>query len=199
MKVTVLFSKAFEKAIEVPSIELTAETYRDIVSAIINLLPSVKLENIFMICGDKLISRNELDFKIKHQNVFIAPGIFGGNVTGFDSLGNLTQFYGTSTAIGNQEMALTGITRRIVESSLFGKSKTAYDTAQRAANREAGLQENVDDPSTGFGSLNLTSINGQNVPLIFGRVRTAGVVIGQNVKHIQRGGIDNIKVQDYIS
>ena len=58
MKVTVLFSKAFEKAIEVPSIELTAETYRDVVSAIINLLPSVKLENIFIICGDKLINRN---------------------------------------------------------------------------------------------------------------------------------------------
>jgi hypothetical protein len=199
MKVTVSFSKAFEKAIEVTSIELIAETYRDIVSAVINLLPNIKLESIFIICGDRLINRNELDFKVKHSNIFISPGIFGGNVSGFDSLGNLIQFYGTTTAIGTQEMALTGITRRVVESSLFGKSKTAYDTAQRAANREAGLQENVDDPSTGFGSLTLTSINGQNVPIIFGRVRTAGVVIGQNVKHIQRGGVDNIKVKDYIS
>lgn len=201
MKITVIFTNALAKVLKTPKLLIDANTYRDVVSAVINLLPNSKIlatENVMILSGNKIISKQELDFKIKLDTIYMVPVISGGNNSGFDSLGNLLQFYGTTTALGNQEMALTGLNRRVLESSLFGKSKIAYDIAQRAANRSNNLQENVDDPSTGFGSLNISSINGQNVPLIFGRARVAGVLIGQHVKHIQRAGIDDIKVTDYI-
>ena len=39
---------------------------------------------------------------------------------------------------------------------------------------------------------------GQAIPLHFGLVRTSGAVISQQVKHIQRGGIDRVRVADYL-
>lgn len=201
MKVTVTFKGAIKKILSLDSMSIEIDSYRDIISAILNMLPSSKnllLSNILLLDGSKIINKHELDFKPRTDTVFIVPAISGGNVSGFDSLGNLTQFYGTTTAIGNQELALTGLTRRIVESSLYGKAQTAFDISQRAANRELNIEEDTSDPTTGFGSLNLTSINGQNVPLLFGRVRTSGAVVSQQIKHIQRGGIDTVKVSDYV-
>ncbi len=201
MKITVLFKDALKDILNIDKISIDVFSYRDIISAIINLIPQSKQlinTNVLILDADKLVNKHELDFRPRSDTIYIVPAISGGNVSGFDSLGNLTQFYGTSTAIGNQELALTGVTRRVVESSLYGKAQTAFDVSQRAANRDSNLEEDTNDPTTGFGSLNLTSINGQNVPLIFGRVRTSGAVISQYIKHIQRGGIDIVRVSDYV-
>ena len=200
MKHIVKFSKNITQVFGMSHIEIDVNSYRDIISGIINLIPDSKSfkDRVFIIDGTKIVNTHELDFKPKNTVINIVPAIGGNTVPGFDSLGNLIQFYGTTTAIGNQELALTGLTKRIVESSLFGRSQTSFDISQRASNRETGLNENTNDPTTGFGSLTLTSVNGQNIPLLFGRVRTSGAVISQHIKHIQRGGIDTVSVSDYI-
>ena len=106
----------------------------------------------------------------------------------------MTKFYGATTALSNQELAFTGLNKRILESSLFGQAKTAFDTAQR----KAITGEGAGDPSTGFGALSLTSISGQYVPIHFGYVRTSGAIINQYIKHVQRGAVDDVQVSKYV-
>lgn len=207
MKVTLIFSNLLRKKLDLPElVELDISSYRDIVSACSNIFPSLKsyiatLKNkntLSIVDGTNVIKSFELDFKPKSNRIILIPTVVGGLASGFDSLGNLSIFYGSSSAISNQAVALTGLNKRILESSLFGQSQTAFDTAARASNRTSGLNENTDDPTTGFGSLSLTNAIGQNIPLNFGLVRTSGAVINTYIKHIQRGNIDNVKVSDYL-
>ncbi len=207
MKITLIPSKLLIKKANIPvALSIDVDTYRDILSALINLFPNMatildirkKRNNIAILDNGRLIRDFELDFSPRSDTLHIVPLISGGLATGFDSLGNLSLFYGSSSAISNQAVALSGLNKRILESSLYGQSQTAFDTAARASNRASGLQEGTDDPTTGFGSLALTSAAGQNIPLNFGLVRTSGAVISSYIKHIQRGNIDTVKVTDYI-
>jgi hypothetical protein len=179
--------------------QLDVETYDEVISAIKNLFPKAvhSLKHISIVDGTKLVTKEQLAFRIKTDILFVAPLISGG-ASGFDSLGNLNIMYGSSSTISNQAVALTGLAKRITESSLFGQGQTAFDVAQRKINRADGALENIDDPTTGFGSIGSTSGVGLSVPLHFGMVRTSGAIINNYVKHIQRGGIDNIRVIDYI-
>lgn len=179
------------------TITLEVHTYEDIVSFIKNQYTHIisKIKNIFIIDSGKIITSDMLKFKVR-GDITIGPMISGG--VGFDSLGNLNVFYGTSSTISNQAVALTGLAKRVTESSLFGQGQTAFDIAQRRTNRANGSLENIEDPTTGFGSIASTSGFGLPVALHFGMVRTSGAVINTYVKHIQRGGLDNIRVVDYL-
>jgi predicted phage tail protein len=195
MKVTVNLSSILNNISE---LTLDINTYRDIVSALVNLMPDIRNRQIVLVDGDSIIYKDKLEFSPKTDTIHVVPLIAGGLSSSFDSLGNLTMFYGSGTVIGNQELALTGLDRRIIESSLYGKAQTAFDIAQRASDRESGITEGTDDPTTGFGTLTITSVKGQHIPLHFGLVRTSGALINQNVRHIQRGNVDNVKVSQYI-
>jgi hypothetical protein len=178
-------------------ITLDVDTYEDVVSFLKNQYSDtlLKLKNIFIVDSGKIITSDMLKFKVR-GNITVGPMVYGG--IGFDSLGNLNVFYGTNSTLSNQAVALTGLAKRVTESSLFGQSQTAFDVAQRRTNRANGSLENIDDPTTGFGSIASTSGFGLPVALHFGLVRTSGTIINTYVKHIQRGGIDNIRVEDYL-
>jgi predicted phage tail protein len=206
MRVIVKFSKLLSNYTDIETIEIDVASYRDVISACLNLLPkfrqifvSKKLYNqIVLIDQDRYIRSFELDFSPRSSSIFLVPTISGGIASSFDSLGNLNIFYGTSTTFSNQEMTLKGVDRRVRDSALFGQSQTAFDIAQRRTNRENGTLDNSEDPTRGFGSLATMNAIGSNIPLHFGMVRTSGSVINQYIKHLQRGGIDNIRVADYI-
>jgi predicted phage tail protein len=206
MKVTVHFSKLIQNFTHKEQIEISVDSYRDIISAFINLFPDVKknfitkqLHKQITLIDDTHYVRNfELDFIPKTGKIYIIPTISGGISNSFDSLGNLSLFYGSSTVLSSQSVELRGIDKRIRDSSLFGKGSVAFDVAQRKSNRDNGLLDNADDPSRGFGSLGTMSAPGTNIPLHFGLVRTSGVLINQYIKHIQRGGIDTVRVSDYL-
>jgi len=180
---------------------IDVSSYRDIVSALINLFPHKNLssEKLIFIDDERIVTKELLDFAPKADIIQVVPMISGGLDSSFDSLGNLTQFYGTNTILSSEEIAISGLSKRILDSSLFGKVQTAFDISLRAANREKGVKEDTNDPTTGFGSLSLTSIKGQAIPLHFGLVRVSGSVINQYVKHIQRGGIDKVNIDDYVT
>ena len=206
MKVTVHFSNLLRQFTDVTCIEVTVSSYRDVLSACLNLLPrfrehfySQKLHKTLMLLdSDKYVRSFELDFKPKTNKIWLIPTVSGGVSSSFDSLGNLSVFYGASSPISTQEVALRGIDKRIRDSALFGKASTAFDIAQRKTNRDIGVLDNSEDPTKGFGSIAPMSASGQNVPLHFGLVRTSGVIINQYIKHIERGGVDAIRVADYI-
>lgn len=184
------------------SISVVVESYQEVVSALVNLVPEVrsrlKTQHMFyLIDGDTLVTKSILPFKPKNSELYVVENIAGG-LNGFDSLGNLNIFYGSSNAISNQALPLTGLAKRITESSLFGQGQTAFDAIQRRKNRADGLLENIDDPTSGFGSLASLSAFGTPIPYHFGMVRTSGAVISNYVKHIQRGGVDSVRVSDYI-
>jgi hypothetical protein len=199
MKVTLHFANPIDTITGTSSTQLEAETYSEVISAIKNLFPSTirAYKQLSIIDGSRLVTKEQLQFPIRTSSLFVVPLISGG-ANGFDSLGNLNILYGSSSSISNQAVALTGLAKRITESSLFGQGQTAFDVAQRKINRADGALENIDDPTTGFGSIGSTSGIGLSVPLHFGMVRTSGAIINNYVKHIQRGGIDNIRVIDYI-
>lgn len=179
------------------TITVDVDTYEDVVSFLKNQYSYIvsKLNNIFIIDSGRIITSDMLKFKVR-GDIAVGPMISGG--IGFDSLGNLNVFYGSSSTLSNQSVALTGLAKRVTESSLFGQGQTAFDIAQRRTNRANGSLENIEDPTTGFGSIASTSGFGLPVALHFGMVRTSGAVINTYIKHIQRGGIDNIRVVDYL-
>ncbi len=199
MKVTLRFLKPISKITGLDSINIDADTYEDIVSAIKSMHSNIlkHYKNIFILDSDRLITSDIIKFRIKSKVLVIGPVISGG-ASSFDDLGNLNIFYGTNSTLSNQAVALTGLAKRVTESSLFGQGQTAFDAAQRRTNRADGLLEGNEDPTTGFGSIASTSGLGMSVPLHFGLVRTSGAIINTYVKHIQRGGIDNIRVIDYL-
>jgi predicted phage tail protein len=205
MPITVNFSKLLVKYTNTPSIILDASTYSDVVSACLSLFPSIK-QNIIkhslgnqltLIDGDYLVRNYELGHAIKGDTIYIIPTVSGRNQVSFDSLGNVSLFYG-SGAVSPSTTDLSGLQKRILESSLYGKSSTAFDIAQRRKDRESGSLDAANDPTTGFGSLGTMVAPGTSIPLHFGMVRTSGALITQYIKHIQRGGVDNIKVKDYV-
>lgn len=206
MKITVKFCKLLSHKININSIELDVNSYRDIISACLNLLPAfseayyaLKLnKQLTIVDGSRIVSSNELDFKPKSETIHLVPTVSGGISSVFDSLGNLSVFYGQGLTYSNELLDYSIMARRIRDSSLFGKAETAFDIAQRKTNRETGELDNTEDPTTGFGSLGTMVAKGQSVPIHFGLVRTSGVLINQYIKHIQRGGVDTIKVSDYI-
>jgi hypothetical protein len=206
MKITIAFSKFLQPLTHVPSISAEVSSYRDIISACTNLFPDIKknflikklYNQLTIVDGSHYVRNFELDFSPKSTTIYMIPTISGGVSTSFDSLGNLSLFYGAGTALSNQSIELRGIDRRIRDSSLFGQADTAFDIAQRKSNREDGVLDNIEDPSKGFGSLGTMNAVGSNIPLHFGMVRTSGALINQYIKHIQRGGVDVIKVSDYI-
>lgn len=199
MKVTLKFLAPLAKQINLDKFDMDADTYEDVLSAIKSIFPSTikAYKHLFMLDSDRIITSDILKFKIRSDTITIGPMVMGGN-TGFDSLGNLNIMYGTNSTLSNQAVALTGLAKRVTESSLFGQGQTAFDVAQRRSNRADGLLEGNEDPTTGFGSIASTSGLGLSVPLHFGLVRTSGAVVNTYVKHIQRGGIDNIRVIDYV-
>jgi predicted phage tail protein len=206
MKVTVKFSKTLQKVIKQSEIVIDVHSYRDVLSACLNLIPAFR-SNLFssklysqitLVDSDRYIRNFELDFKPRSNTIYLIPTISGGVATGFDSLGNLNVFYGSSTAVSNQALALRGLDRRIRDSVLFGRASTAFDVAQRRPNRLNGILENSEDPTKGFGGLATMDAAGKSIPLHFGLVRTSGVLISQHIKHIQRGGIDTVRVADYL-
>ena len=172
-------------------ISINIDTYEDIVS----FLRTQYLHLFDVFKHFSIIDNGRLITKVR-GDIIIVPLVSGG--VGFDSLGNLNIFYGSSSTLSNQAVALTGLAKRVTESSLFGQGQTAFDVAQRKTNRANGTLENVDDPTNGFGSIASTSGFGLPIALHFGMVRTSGAVINSYVKHIQRGGIDNIRVADYL-
>jgi predicted phage tail protein len=188
------------------SIEITVDSYRDVISACLNLLPgfrnsyfSLNLhKQLTIVDNSKVISTYELDFSPRSSDLYIVPTVSGGINSTFDSLGNLSVFYGEGLSYSNQVLDYNMLSRRILDSSLFGKADTAFDISQRKNNRETGELDNIEDPTTGFGSLGTMSAKGQSIPVHFGLVRTSGVLINQYIKHIQRGGIDTVKVSDYL-
>ncbi len=199
MKVTLQFLAPIASKLGVDSFDMYADTYEDVLSAIKAMFPSVisSYKNIFIIDSDRFVTADLLKFGVKSDKLLVGPLIAGG-ANGFDDLGNLSILYGTNSTLSNQAVALTGLARRVTESSLFGQGQTAFDVAQRRINRSTGTLEGNEDPTTGFGSLASTSGLGLSVPLHFGLVRTSGSVINTYVKHMQRGGIDNIRVVDYV-
>jgi hypothetical protein len=199
MKTTLHFLPPINKAIGLDLFTIEADTYEDVVSAIRVLFPNVIMyyKNIFIIDSGRIITSDILKFLIKSDTLILGP-IISGNNSGMDSLGNLSILYGSSSSLSNQAVALTGLAKRVTESSLFGRGQTAFDISQRRSNRADGALEGNEDPTTGFGSIASTSGIGLPVPLHFGMVRTSGAVINTFIKHIQRGGIDNIRVVDYV-
>jgi hypothetical protein len=199
MKTTLLFLHPLNVVAGISDFVMEAETYEDVISAIKALFPRiiVDFKNIFMLVEGRLVTTDILKFTVRSDKIVIGPMIMGG-ASSMDSLGNLRILYGTSSTLSNQAVALTGLAKRVTESSLFGKGQTAFDTAQRRTNRADGILEGNEDPTTGFGSIASTSGTGLPVPLHFGMVRTSGAIINTFIKHIQRGGIDNIRVVDYI-
>lgn len=206
MKITVLFSRILQKIVNLESIEIDVSSYRDVLSACVNLLPQFRqhfidkrlYSQITLVDGDRYVRDFELDFKPRTPGIHLIPTISGGISTAFDSLGNLSVFYGASLPVSNQEMPLKGIDRRIRDSVLYGKASIAFDIAQRRTNRENGTLDNSEDPTRGFGALASMNAIGASIPLHFGMVRTSGAIISQYIKHIQRGGIDTVRVADYI-
>ncbi len=198
MRITLKFAKSVAKY-AADEVVVDASSYRDLISAIRILFPATLsvFKNLSIIDGSKILTSDQLDFKVRSETVHVTPLISGGATAGFDSLGNLNIFYGTSSTISNQAVALTGLAKRVTESSLFGQGQTAFDVAQRKINRADGALENVDDPTTGFGSIGSTTGLGLPVSLHYGMVRTSGAIINTYIKHIQRGGIDTIRVVDY--
>jgi hypothetical protein len=199
MKTTLQFLPPISKVVGLDSFSINADTYEDIVSAIKVLFKPIlhRFSNIFILDSDKLITYDMLKFSVSTDRIIIGPLITGG-ASGMDSIGNLQVLYGSSSTMSNQAVALTGLAKRVTESSLFGQGQTAFDLAQRRLNRADGTLEGNEDPTTGFGSIASTSGLGLPVPLHFGLVRTSGALINNFVKHIQRGGIDNIRVVDYV-
>lgn len=206
MKITVHFSNILNVVETKEPIEITVDSYRDIISACLNLLPSFKNayyslkldKQLTIVDNNKVIMSNELDFPPKSSNIYIVPTVSGGINSSFDSLGNLSVFYGEGLASSNQVLDYNMLSRRILDSSLFGRAETAFDISQRKNNRDSGELDNIEDPTTGFGSLGTMSAKGQSIPIHFGLVRTSGVLINQYLKHIQRGGVDTVKVSDYL-
>jgi hypothetical protein len=199
MKITLNFAKPINTVIGTSNIQIDANTYYEVISALKSLFPNVikSVKQLSLVDDSRLITKDQLQFPIRSSSIYVVPLISGG-ASGFDSLGNLSILYGTNSSISNQAVALTGLAKRITESALFGQGQTAFDVAQRKTNRSDGALENIDDLTTGFGSIGSTSGVGLSVPLHFGMVRTSGAVINNYIKHIQRGGIDNIRVIDYI-
>ena len=204
MRVTVKFSSILADRLKISELVVDATTYRDIIDACQNLLPGIrdivkKRTVVSLVCNDKCVQLGELDFRISSECVTLVPSVAGGIASSFDSLGNLNIFYGASKAYSTEQMSISGLSRRIIDSSLFGQSETAFDISQRRSARDDGTLEGNEDPTTGFGSLNITSIYGQPIPLNFGLVRVSGAVINSYIKHIQRGSIDSVKVSDYVN
>lgn len=206
MKITVTFSKLLRDKLNVKTIDIDVTCYRDIISACLNLMPafasiylSLKLDKqLTIVDGSKIINKNELDFIPKSDKIYLVPTVSGGISSVFDSLGNLSAFYGQGLTYSNELLDYSIMARRIRDSSLFGKAETAFDVSQRKTNRDTGELDNIEDPTTGFGGLGTMSVKGQSVPIHFGLVRTSGVLVNQYIKHIQRGGVDTIKVSDYL-
>jgi len=206
MKITVTFSKLLSSRLGVDIINIDVSSYRDIISACLNLLPtfselyySLNLEKqLTIVDGSKTISSLELDFAPRSTNIYLIPTVSGGISSVFDSLGNLSVFYGQGLTYSNELLDYSIMARRVRDSSLFEKAQTAFDVSQRRTNRESGELDNIEDPTTGFGSLATMTAKGQSIPLHFGLVRTSGVLISQYIKHIQRGSIDTVKVSDYL-
>lgn len=206
MKVTVKFSKLLSDRLNLDSLELDVCSYRDIISACLNIVPSFKSlyhslkldKQLTIIDGSKIVGTDQLDFSPRTDYIHLVPTVSGGISSAFDSLGNLSIFYGQGLTFSNEVLDYSVMARRIRDSSLFGKAEIAFDISQRKTNRESGELDNVDDPTTGFGSLGTMAAKGQSIPIHFGLVRTSGVLINQYIKHIQRGGVDTIKVSDYV-
>lgn len=186
MKHIIKFSKLLNEIIDIETLEIEVSTYYDIISALYNMIPTLsklKNEKLALIDGDIFITLNDLNRVPKNKEIFLVP-TFGGSST-IDSFGNLEMFYGTNTAMSANEVYMNGINKRILDSSLFGQAKTAYDIAQRTYNRNSGKTDGNNDPSTGFGSLTHTSLVGQAIPLTYGMVRTSGAIINQFTRNIQ--------------
>ena len=203
MKVTVRFSQVLSKKLQVEDIVIDVNSYRDVIEACQNLIPGIKkvIQKrlvLALVCAGKVVKQEELDFKISSTDLIIVPSVAGGATSSFDSLGNLNIFYGASKAYSTEEMGLSGLNRRILDSSLFGQAETAFDVSQRKSSRDDGTLEGNEDPTTGFGTLNIVSVYGQPIPLHFGMVRVGGAVINSYIKHIQRGGVDSVRVSDYV-
>ena len=205
-KITVHFSKLLSDRVGLSKICIDVYCYRDIISACLNLLPAFKSayvslnlsKQLTLIDNNKIIDAYQLDFIPRSCDVYLVPTVSGGISSIFDSLGNLSAFYGEGLTYSNQLLDYSVMARRIRDSSLFGKAETAFDVAQRKSNRDSGALDNVEDPTTGFGSLGTMVAKGQSIPMHFGLVRTSGVLINQHIKHIQRGGVDTVKVSDYV-
>jgi hypothetical protein len=126
------------------SIEITVDSYRDVISACLNLLPgfrnsyfSLNLhKQLTIVDNSKVISTYELDFSPRSSDLYIVPTVSGGINSTFDSLGNLSVFYGEGLSYSNQVLDYNMLSRRILDSSLFGKADTAFDISQRKNNRE---------------------------------------------------------------
>lgn len=206
MKITVKFSKLLSDRLNLTEALIDVDSYRDIISACLNILPAFKdiyhslnlQKQLTIVDGSKIISTDQLDFKPKTDIVYLVPTVSGGISSVFDSLGNLSVFYGQGLTYSNELLDYSVMARRVRDSSLFGKAQTAFDISQRKINRDTGELDNIEDPTTGFGSLGTMAIKGQSIPIHFGLVRTSGVLINQYIKHIQRGEVDTIKVSDYI-
>ena len=206
MKITVHFSDILKDKINIKNICIDVDSYRDIVSACLSILPSFRevyhslglYKNLILVSKDKILEAQELDFIPSDSDVYIIPTISGGISSPFDSLGNLSAFYGEGLTYSNQILDYNIMARRIRDSSLFGKADTAFDISQRKTNRDNGSLDSIEDPTTGFGSLATMSSKNQNIPIHFGLVRTSGVLINQYIKHIQRGGVDTVRVSDYV-
>jgi predicted phage tail protein len=206
MKITVHFSKMLNNIGLKEPIIITVGSYREIISACINLLPTFReaylrlnlSKQLTLLEEGKVIRDFQLDFTPKSTSIYIVPTVSGGISSAFDSLGNLSVFYGEGLSFSNQILDYNVMSKRILDSSLFGKAQTAFDISQRKVNRESGTLDNSEDPTTGFGGLGTMVSKGQSVPIHFGLVRTSGVLINQYIKHIQRGGIDTVKVSDYL-
>jgi predicted phage tail protein len=206
MKITVIFSKMLHEYTKVSSTSLEVYSYLDIISALYNLFPDLSKrfmelsldKCLTVLDGAKIVRSYEKHFSPKQSEIYIVPTLSGGVSNDFDSLGNLNLFYGSSGAVSSQVADLSTLHKRIRDSSLFGKSATAFDIAQRASNRASGILDNSEDPTRGFGGLSSMAAQGQAIPIHFGLVRTSGAVISQNIKHIQRGGIDTVRVADYL-
>lgn len=206
MRVTVQFSKLLIPYTNIDSFEIEISSYREILSACTNLLPTLKQKfkslnlanQLVLLDGDKLVQKYELDFKPTNTLMLLVPTVSGNQSSSFDSLGNLNLFYGSSGAVSSTTAELTGLHKRIIDSSLYGKAQIAFDIAQRKTNRDSGVLDNAEDPTRGFGSLATMAPIGSSIPLHFGIVRTSGALISQYIKHIQRGGEDNIRVADYL-
>lgn len=186
MKHTIKFSKLFKDLIPATTMDVVAESYHDIISALYNLVPqllNLNTEKLALIDGDTFVTINDLYRKPKNKEIILVPS-FGG-ASNIDLFGNLEMFYGNNLAMSSNEVYTVGLNKRILDSSLFGKATTAYDIAQRQLNRKLGKTDGNQDPSTGFGSLTHTSLVGQAIPLTYGMVRTSGAIVNQFSRNIQ--------------
>ena len=206
MKITLTISKLLKKYFSEETLELEVDTYRDIISACLNMFFSFKnqvyvdnkYELFSLVNGDRVITQDQLDFKVSSEQVYLVPTIQGYSSI-FYSQNNLDIFYGGSVGPSNEEIESSTLTRRIQDSALFGKNKTMFDITLRDAQNDAGLLEKVPDTTTSFGPLKLNSSSGQTVPISFGHVRISGTVINSYIKRISRVGTDTISVQKYVN